>query len=130
MTGDEDERMGWAFVLHRNGFLDVEELFVRPQYRRQGISGHLVERILYLSHQLGQPLRLWVPFSDWELDNRGLVEKIAERLGLALFDSPVKWAAAVGATSDEGRRSDLTPASANKPNRARPRHILLTVAGR
>ena len=90
-----DERIGWAFAVHRDGFLDVEELFVRPQYRARGHGTQLVEMLLKLAAKLKRPLRLWVPFADWTPSNIPLVERIAEKLGLRLFHADVRWASAL-----------------------------------
>lgn len=93
--GSNDERIGWTFAVHREGFLDVEELFVRPQYRGQGRGNQLVDMLLELAAKLNRPLRLWVPFADWTPSNIPLVERIAEKLGLSLFHANVRWAAAM-----------------------------------
>ena len=42
-----DERLAWAFAMPGEDFLDVEELFVRPQYRCRGYGTRL------LSHSTG-----------------------------------------------------------------------------
>ncbi len=93
--GSHDERMGWTFALHREGFLDVEELFVRPQYRGRGYGSQLVDMLLELAGELKRPLRLWVPFADWTPSNLPIVERIVEKLGLRLFHADVRWAAAM-----------------------------------
>ena len=93
--GTNDERIGWTFAVHRDGFLDVEELFVRPQYRGEGHGRRLVEMLLGLSGKLKRPLRLWVPFADWTPANMPLVERVVQKLGLTLFHANVRWAAAM-----------------------------------
>lgn len=94
--GTNDECMGWTFAVHRRGFLDVEEFFVRPQYRGRGIANQLVEMLLELSHEAQRPLRLWVPFADWSDEQVPRVTRIAKKLGLDLYHSGVRWAAVVG----------------------------------
>jgi GNAT superfamily N-acetyltransferase len=94
--GTTDEYMGWTFAVHRRGYLDVEEFFVRPQYRGRGIANQLIEMLLELSREIGRPLRLWVPFADWSDEHVIRVRRIAEKLGLSLYHSGVRWAAAVG----------------------------------
>ncbi len=93
--GSNDERMGWTFAMHREGFLDVEELFVRPQYRGRGYGSRLVDMLLELAGELKRPLRLWIPFADWTPSNLSMVERIVEKLGLRLFHTDVRWAAAM-----------------------------------
>jgi len=93
--GTGDERIGWTFAVHREGFLDVEELFVRPQYRGRGHGNQLVDMLLQLADELKRPLRVWVPFADWTASNLPLVERMVDRLGLTLFHANVRWAAAM-----------------------------------
>ncbi len=93
--GTHDERMGWTFAVHRDGFLDVEEFFVRPQYRRQGVATELVEMLRALAAELKRPLRLWVPFADWTKPNIPSVERISGELGLKMFHAGTRWAAAM-----------------------------------
>lgn len=90
-----DERIGWSFAVHREGFLDVEEFFVRPQYRGRGHGSQLVKMLLELAGELKRPLRLWVPFADWTASNLPVVERIVDKLGLHLFHADVRWAAAM-----------------------------------
>jgi death-on-curing protein len=98
-----DERIGWTFAVVRDGYLDVEELFVRPQYRRQGYGRQLAGLLRELSWHVGRNLRLWVPFADYAPGNFPGLIAIAQTLGVELKESGVRWAAlkgeACGATS-------------------------------
>jgi GNAT superfamily N-acetyltransferase len=93
--GTNDERIGWTFAVHRDGFLDVEELFVRPQYRGREHGTRLVEMLLELAAKLKRPLRLWIPFADWTPSNLPAVERVVDKLGLRLYHADVRWAAAM-----------------------------------
>jgi hypothetical protein len=93
--GESDERIGWTILVRRGMFLDIEDLFVRPAYRRQGVATELVDRILALALGRTLPLRAWVPFADWSESNLPAVRKVLEKLGLGLFQTHEKWAAAV-----------------------------------
>lgn len=88
-----DECVGWAFAVCRDGFLDVEELFVRPAFRRAGYGSRLARMLNELAGYLGLPLRLWVSYADWKEDNKIGLEKIIRRLSLRLVSSNVRWAA-------------------------------------
>jgi GNAT superfamily N-acetyltransferase len=98
--GTNDEHMGWTFAVHRDGFLDIEDFFVCPQYRDQGVANQLIEMLLELSAKANRPLRMWVPFADWNEQQRPRVQRLAEKLGLQLFGSGVHWAAVVGVHPD------------------------------
>ena len=89
-----DEFIGWAFAVRRWGgsFLDVEELFVRPNFRGSTQGRILAEELNGLAEREGLPLRLWIPHVDANQTNLPRVEKIAKRLGLKLLPSGVRWA--------------------------------------
>jgi GNAT superfamily N-acetyltransferase len=95
-----DDRIGWSFVVHRDGFLDIEELFVKPAYRGQGYGGQLVDRLLGLATQRAQPLRAWIPYVDAGEANRPALGALLKKLGLGVHRSGVGWAAYV-ATQDQ-----------------------------
>jgi GNAT superfamily N-acetyltransferase len=90
---DVDEKIGWRFALHRDGFLDAEELFVRPVDRRRGHGTHLAMRLKELAGELQLPLRAWIPFADAYQENRPALKAIVDKLGLSLGESGVQWAA-------------------------------------
>lgn len=87
-----DERMGWCFVVSRDEWLEVEELFVRPAYRRQGYGRRLSDMLLELSSQSNLPLRLWISHADVDPNNHILLNWLSSYLGLHLRDSEVRWA--------------------------------------
>jgi GNAT superfamily N-acetyltransferase len=90
-----DECIGWAFVVKRNGFADIEELFVRPSYRGKGYGRHLAKLILASPHISGCPLRLWISHADRQEVGTPPVAKTLRRLGLSAKSSSPKWAAYV-----------------------------------
>jgi len=118
--GSNDERIGWTFAVHREGFLDVEELFVRPEYRGQRYGSQLVEMLLALAADLKRPLRLWVPFPDWAPENIPLMERVVEKLGLNLFHANVRWAAAMAVDPTALPRSGRAGGTRNESGRPAP----------
>jgi len=104
-----DERIGWAFAVLRDGYLDVEELFVKPQYRRHGYGRQLAENVRQLSWHVGRSVRLWVPFADYEPNNFPALARIAETLGVELAESGVRWAALKGMASENASRLFIPP---------------------
>ena len=89
---EQNERMGWAFACLRDEFLDIEELFVRPQYRRRGIGDQLVEMLKQTARKLRKPMRAWVPFVDCYQSNRDNLSAILKKLELSPRKSGVPWA--------------------------------------
>jgi len=88
----EDECIGWAFAVCRSGFLDIEDLYVRPAFQGFGYGNALAQMLSELMTYVGLPLRLWVPHADMNRANLIRVERIAKRLSLKLTLSNVRWA--------------------------------------
>lgn len=88
----EDECIGWAFAVCRDGFLDIEELFVRPLFRGTNNGNILTRMLRELAASIGLPLRLWVAHADLDQSNLAIVEKMAKRFALNLGPSDVQWA--------------------------------------
>ena len=94
---ESDERMAWAFAVPRDGFLDIEELYVRPNYRRRGYGMLLSEMLHELSDQVRLPLRAWIPWADCGEEDRDALNRILGKLGLSLRNTSQPWAAYVAA---------------------------------
>jgi tetratricopeptide (TPR) repeat protein len=101
-----DEREGWALAIERDGLLDIEDLFVRPAYRRRGVAVWLVRLLRRLSKLRQLRLRGWVALPDAEPMNFPAVQEISARLGLRLFPTSKPWARFVAAQTeaDAGER--------------------------
>ena len=90
------DRWAWAFVVERDGALEMEDFYVRPEFRRRGYAVRLSEEILELAKAKRKPLRLWVPFADCRQespDNFPALVALTRRLGLHYQPCPVRWAA-------------------------------------
>ena len=81
---DQDERIGWAFATTRGGFLDVEDLFVRPAYRRRGYASRIAQMLLRLSTDVGLILRLQVSYADVGAENKEALDGILRVMGVTL----------------------------------------------
>lgn len=91
IVGPNEERIAWAFAIQRIDSLDVEELFVKPAHRRKGYGKALVLRLGELAFDVQQYPRVWVPYPDATPQNLFVVEKLFSRLGLQLYEAPVRW---------------------------------------
>lgn len=98
--GENDERCGWTFMLQRFGYLDIEELFVKPDHRRLGYGTRLVNMIKELRDKSGLPLRFWFSFADWESRNIDPIRKFLELLELTAYWSEESWAPAVAVNKE------------------------------
>jgi len=104
-----DGRIGWAFAVLRDEYLDIEELFVRPQYRRHGYGRQLAENVRLLSWHVGRSVRLWVPFADYEPNNFPALARIGKILGVEFAASGVRWAALKAVASESASRLFVPP---------------------
>jgi GNAT superfamily N-acetyltransferase len=93
---NEYEMIAWGFAIEREASLELEELFVRPNWRLRGYATQLTREFSQLSARLGKKLRAWIPHPDAEKGNEQALNAVLSHLGLSCRPSPVRWAAAVG----------------------------------
>ena len=121
------ERLAWVFVIEREGALEIEEMYVRPEYRRLGHGRWLADRVFQLAHEKGLPLRLWIAFADCRTESESnwpALVATARRMGIRFQRSPVPWAAYFGTTDQPGEDVPVEPVTI--PGRPRcPRAALL-----
>jgi GNAT superfamily N-acetyltransferase len=87
-----DDRKGWAFAIINGEYLDVEELFVMPKYRRHGDGSKMLDCFVKLSHFLSKRFRMWVPFADICPDNVEILRHMMGKRGLVIQPSETNWA--------------------------------------
>ncbi len=125
-----DERRAWTFVIERDGVLEVEELYVRPEYRRLGHGRWLADRVAQLAHEKGMPIRLWVAFADCKLEsesNYPALVATASRLGVQFRPCPVPWAAYFGTNEQPGEVFPVEPVTIPERPRVPRNAVLATV---
>lgn len=99
IDGDKDIVVAWAHLVIRGSAFDVEELFVRPDFRRKGHGTELVKQIK-AAVPLSTPLRFWVPWGDHCEHNAASIIGWARKVGLNLAPSGKRWAAFLGTEGD------------------------------
>jgi GNAT superfamily N-acetyltransferase len=109
--GNLDERVGWAFAVQKERSLDIEELFVRPQYRRQRHGTRLLRMLRKLSADTGLALRFIVPFADCDAENLSRVERLLSKESYFLVESGVRWCPLVALRAIDRRTWSSTPPS-------------------
>ena len=122
-----DERHGWAFAIEREGRLEVEELFVRHDFRGLGIGRWLAESIAELARIKAIPIAVWVSFADSKRESEKsypMLLAIARILGVRFQKSPVNWAAYYATSDLEGSETPIEPSEFP----ARPRSPFAVVA--
>jgi GNAT superfamily N-acetyltransferase len=112
-AGEPDrERLGWAFAIDTGTHVEVEELFVAPEARNQGIGRKLTDQVAQLARARSLPLRLWVTFADTKRESAttaSALPSIAKRLGVKFVHSPVPWAAYYAASEHPGSLTPIEP---------------------
>jgi GNAT superfamily N-acetyltransferase len=106
------ERLGWSFAVERDGAVEVEELYVRPEYRRRGHGRWLAERLGELARAKKLPLRLWVPFSDARRESGATfpaLQAVVRRMGLQFARADVPWAAYLATNVRPGSETPVEP---------------------
>jgi GNAT superfamily N-acetyltransferase len=103
-------RVGWCFAVEAAGFLDVEEMFVMPSYRRKGHGKKLRAELRALARRLGLPTLVWIAHAD--AADLTIAERFLAPMGLQLIPSPTRWASylAVPGPRTLGGLTKLPPA--------------------
>jgi GNAT superfamily N-acetyltransferase len=87
------ERVGWSFARATDGFLDVEEFFVKPNYRWKGHAKRIRNSLVKLATRLKLPLRFWIAHPD--VRYLEAMEKLVAPIGLKIWPSARKCASYV-----------------------------------
>jgi GNAT superfamily N-acetyltransferase len=87
-----DEIKGWAFCVERDGFLDIEELFVKPDHRGNRLGRLLANELQRLSSTLNLPVRAWIPHGDGWQGSYTTMKNTLAHLNLTIGVSGVRWA--------------------------------------
>ena len=120
------DRRAWAFVLEKDGALEIEELYVRPEFRRWGYGRVLAGKVKDLARAKRLPLRLWVAFADSRQEAPGnypALLAVVRLLGLGFHPCPVRWAAYYATSERPGAETPVEPERIPP----RPRSTLATV---
>ena len=121
---ENDNRIAWASALETRANLEIEELFVRPEYRRSGHGGRLFQRLQGISLNRCLPLRIWISFPDAAPQNLKVIEKIARPIGLSIQASGERFAPLVAAPIWQRRATPLKTFSYPENPPAGPAELL------
>lgn len=110
VDGSTDQRLAWAFCVRRNGFLEIDDLYVWPTERGKGYGRVLADMVSRLSCEMRLPLRMLVSYADAPPPMLDPVNAIAARLGLKVAETDAWDVPLIG--------EKAPPAS--KPRRPRP----------
>jgi GNAT superfamily N-acetyltransferase len=90
----DSTRIGWCFATLRDEKLDVEEFFIRPEYRGQKHSRILMSRLLSDAKNANVSLRFWIPYCDVYAKTANILalNHILKKHGFTAKKSGVPWA--------------------------------------
>ena len=117
-VNSEDEGIAWAFAVERDGGIEVEELFVRPKFRRRGYGKKLIRAMRDLAAQKGGDLRVWISFADDTPSNIRIIEKLIRPVRLRLKRTNTRWAPLIAIPEPEAPSGRYLSSS---PDDTRPR---------
>ena len=86
-----DEMMGWTIMRQSSTGLEMDEFFVRPNFRRLGHGRRLVRAVAKIRADLGVPLIAWVPHAD--ASPTKAQDAIFRKLRLERRTTTERWAA-------------------------------------
>ena len=95
IMGPGEERIAWAYAVEHEDCIEVEELFVMPQFRRHRYGRALANAMGTLATRKSSSLRVWISHADSAPENLAIVEKLIHPLGLQVERSPERWASYV-----------------------------------
>ena len=111
LADPQDLRIAWALAVQREeGWLEVEELFVRPTFRRQGHGKGLLRSLEKLAVDLECRLKMWISHADTAASNIAVIDKLIKPIGLSIKASGQRWApllASPSGAAEIGQRARL-----------------------
>lgn len=112
-TGNK-ERQGWSFVVENSDRLEVEEFYVRPEFRGRGHGSALAAKVRTMADAKRMPLVVFIPFADCKQENESNYQPlvaIARRLRVQFLPCPVPWAAYYATDVIPGSETPVEPLS-------------------
>jgi GNAT superfamily N-acetyltransferase len=117
LTDPLGERIGWALAVKRESqWLEVEELFVRPQFRKKGHGTRLIQAIQKRADKLGCSLRLWISHADIDPSNLAIIDRLITPIGCVRSPSGERWAPMYASLRSDQNVGQTTSRPASLPN--------------
>jgi GNAT superfamily N-acetyltransferase len=116
VTGPQDMRIAWALAVQReSGLLEVEELFVRPTFRKQRHGTRLLHELQERADELGCSLKMWISYADIDASNIAIIDKLIAPMGLIREDSGERWAPMYASPVDGHEIGQIQPPTSSRP---------------
>jgi GNAT superfamily N-acetyltransferase len=92
LVNEADDRIAWVSAVQSTRSFEVEELFVRPPFRRSGHGKNLFRTMHAMAESKGLLFRMWVSFADTSPQNLEIIDRLARPFGLSIRPSGKRWA--------------------------------------
>jgi GNAT superfamily N-acetyltransferase len=86
-----DEMMAWVILRQSASQLEIDDFFVRPEFRRRGHGRRLAREVNVIRSESDLPLRAWIPHVDARRTKAQ--DAVFRRMGLRRSNSSERWAA-------------------------------------
>jgi GNAT superfamily N-acetyltransferase len=121
---DDDNRVAWASALVTEAHLEIEELFVRPEYRRQGHGRSLLNKLRETALGRGLSPKILISFPDAVPHNLEVIEKIVRPIGLSIQASGERFVPWIASPIWQRRQTPLKTFSYPEDPPASPSEIV------
>lgn len=88
---ESNDTIAWGFAIEHDDIIDIEELFVKPNWRQKGYGTEIATNFVQLSNSLRKPLHALIPFIDDNISNQQALSSIIDCLGLSIRASNFNW---------------------------------------
>jgi len=117
LLDQQGTRIAWALAVKRESqWLEVEELFVRPQFRKQRHGAQLIHTLKERADQLGCSIRLWISYADTEASNIAIIDRLIAPLELVRKHSDERWAPMCASPRSFDNRKPQIPHPPSRPH--------------
>lgn len=90
----QNERVGWCFAVIRDEWFEIEDFFLRNEYKTHTDFDRIVDDIVQSRKFFNLPIRYWIPDADIHAKGANFtnVNDLIKILGLKVRKSGVPWA--------------------------------------
>ncbi|WP_437193324.1 GNAT family N-acetyltransferase [Planctomicrobium sp. SH527] len=123
----EAGRLGWAIAVESRETIDIEDIYVRPEFRQRGIANILVNHLKSLRNVKNKPFRILLHWTETKRENPKAFEVMCHyctKLGFTFFPSISPQLPYVAVESSLGTLVPPTPS----PYPHRPKTPLFRIA--
>lgn len=102
-------KAAWTIIRIDGDKIEIEDLFVKPAYRRRGMATKLVLPILDMARDLQVPVTSWISLADTipPRANISSINALCNRLGFRVIAAAVGWARYQAVTHTTSRSVEL-----------------------